>query len=247
MKSGLLQILAAAVALGLAGAAQSGSLSRFNTPSNAGPVKVDFEGTAAGTTNPGYAGVSFAGFFAGQSVGNCAFAFPDALCVSGSPTSGQDLSLSPSIYSVSTVTTDTNNPGAGHILAGSGSNGDLFLGPIAVLFAADIAAVGFDAGFLDDVGSVDLAVYDRKGNLLGSATNSGTGVEFFGLATDSGKDEIAGLLLSFRRFEQSGYAIDNIRFARAADLPGGQAPEPGSVALIGLALASLGLTRRRKA
>lgn len=251
MKSGLLQILAAAVALGLAGAAQSGTLSRFNTPSNAGPVKVDFDGTVAGTTNPSYAGVSFAGFFAGQSVGNCAFAFPGALCVSGSPTPDQNLALSAESGSTSIVTTDGSNPGGGNVLAGLGSKDDYFLGPIAVLFSEDVAAVGFDAGGLNNVGSVALTVYDRKGNILGTATNigtgQGTGLEFFGLATDSGNDEIAGLLLSFRAFETAGYEIDNIRFARAADLPGGQAPEPSSVALIGLALASLGLTRRRKA
>ena len=54
--------------------------------------------------------------------------------------------------------------------------------------------------------------------MLGSVTNVGTGIEFLGLRTTSGANEIAGLLFSLAGDEPFGFDIDNLRFATNAQI-----------------------------
>ncbi|MEM7225560.1 MAG: PEP-CTERM sorting domain-containing protein [Pseudomonadota bacterium] len=227
----------------------------FATSANAGVVRVFDSGFIAGsnlitfdefplaTVNPTYTSsdymanggvpgdptVTFGGFFLGQSLtvdpGNdCPLGAPTA-CVVGNPDAPLTLdSASPSTQ-IAMDGASVNSP----VLSGS----PLFDGPVAVHFDMDLAAVGFDAGFLDGIGSMAITAYDRDGNNLGSVTNVGRGFEFLGLQTDDGMERIAGVLFSVVGFEPSGFAIDNLRFALEGEVtdPEVQIPEPQALML----------------
>lgn len=104
-----------------------------------------------------------------------------------------------------------------------------------------------DGGFFDAIGGTAIRAFDRAGTLLGSVTNTGTGIEFLGLVTDDGQNRIAGLQFSLVGSEPAGFAIDNLRFARAGQVvvPGRTVPEPMTI-LGSLMTAMVGLTFCRK-
>jgi hypothetical protein len=226
------------------------------TAFEAGSGLITFSEFSLGTTNPTYTpadyggvaanpDVSFGGFFQGQSLGDagsCPVGAALTGCVVGSPT--DPLTLDPSSPSTSIVS-DGANP-TSPVLSGS----PLFNGPVAILFDEDIAGVGLDGGFFDDVNSTSITAFSRSGQVIGSVLNDGTGIEFLGLVTASGNNEIAGLLFSLAGAENAGFAIDNLRFGDAAVIGGPQDPiefravpllNPWSIALLSLVLLSLGL------
>lgn len=195
----------------------------------AGSGQITFSEFPLATGNPSYTpanygggpaspSVSFRGFFAGQSLGAPATCPPGAAvsgCVIGTATS--PLTLAPASPSTSIVS-DGSNP-TSPVLSGS----PLFNGPIAILFSSNQAAVGLSGGFFDSVGSTAITAFRRDGTVIGSISNTITGIEFLGLATADNSETIAGLLFSLVGAESAGFAIDNLRFGTA-----GQVVIPGA-------------------
>ncbi|MGE5657358.1 MAG: putative Ig domain-containing protein [Actinomycetota bacterium] len=88
-----------------------------------------------------------------------------------------------------------------------------------ILFDKDVTSVGVTIVGFDAVGSTAIKVFDRAGNLLGQTTNSKTGTEFVGFATNNNEDKIAGLQVSMIGPEEEGYLIGDITFVQKAYKP----------------------------
>ncbi len=238
----------------LASAAQAGVVRVTAANFVAGSGQITFSEYALGTTNPSYApanygggagspNVTFGGFFTGQSLSanpgvDCPGAAATA-CVVGTPTGPLSLDAASPL---TRIVLDGANP-TSPVLSGTPS----FNGPIAVLFDTDQFGVGFDAGFFDAVGSTGITAFDRAGNLLGTVTNTGFGIEFLGLVTDNNMAQIAGVFLDLVGSEPAGFGIDNLRFGVQGQIVVPGVPEPTSWAML---IAGFGLTgavmRRRR-
>jgi hypothetical protein len=211
----------------------------------AGSGLITFSELPLGSVNPSYAPatygggagdpqVDFAGFFTGQALGDPATCPPGA-ALSGCVIGDADGPLSLDAASpATTIVGDGANP-TSPVLSGSPT----FNGPIAILFDSDIAGVGLDGGFFDDVGGTAITAFARDGTVIGSVLNEGTAIEFLGLVTADGSDTIAGLLFSLVGAESAGFAIDNLRFGTGDVVIGPgpvEPPEPvpalGSLAFI---------------
>ena len=220
----------------------------------AGAGLITFSEFAVGTVNPTYAPadygggaggptVTFDGWFQGQSLSaspavDCPGAAASA-CIVGSPTG--PLALDPSSPNTF-ITVDGSNPSS-PVLSGTPT----FNGGIAILFSTDQFGVGFDGGFFNAVSSTAITAFGRDGSLLGSVDNSVTGIEFLGLVSDD--VGIAGVFLDLVGAEPAGFAIDNIRFGVRGDIDvgdGNDVSEPASLVLLGLGLAGLRFSRRKK-
>lgn len=222
----------------------------------AGAGLITFSEFPVNTMNPTYApatygggasapNVTFDGWFTGQRLSltpavDCPGAAATA-CIVGSPTG--PLSLDPASPNTF-ITQDGANP-TSPVLSGT----PIFNGGIAVLFDRDLVGVGFDGGFFDAVGSTGITAFARDGSLLGTITNRTTGIEFLGIADSGGAAVIAGVFLDLTGSEPAGFAIDNLRFGMSGQVvidPVNPVPEPGTMGLVGIAIAGLGLTRRRR-
>lgn len=250
-----LKATAAAVALTAASVANADVIRIDETAFTPDAGLITFSEYSVGTVNPTYspadygggAGaptVNFGGFFTGQSLGgagDCPAGAALTGCVIGTPTASLSLDpTSPDTF----ITTDGANP-TSPVLSGT----PRFNGAISILFDTDLAGVGLDGGYFDAIGGTAITAFDRAGNIIGSVLNEGLGIEFLGLVTEDGSNAIAGLQFSLVGAEPAGFAIDNLRFGTGDQIdipPVAGVPEPGSIALLGLGLIGLGLSRRKK-
>lgn len=222
----------------------------------AGSGLITFSEYAINTVNPSYAPatygggagsptVTFDGYFLGQTrPTNPALCFPGANlggCVIGTPTGPLALDAA---AADTRIVSDGANP-TSPVLSGGPAT---FNGSIAILFSNDVAGVGLDGGYFNAIAGTSITAYSRTGALLGSVTNIGLGIEFLGLVMDDGSEQIAGLLFSLVGAEPAGFAIDNLRFGTTGQVtvPGGQVPEPGTLALLALGFLGLGASARQR-
>ncbi len=257
MKTVISALSAAVVAASLSMPASAAVIRVTAADFVAGSGLITFSEFAVGTANPAYTPatygggadsptVTFDGFFAGQSLSlnpgvDCPGAAASA-CVVGTPTAGLSFfDASPDTFIVG----DGANP-TSPVLSGSPT----FSGPIAVLFSVDQVGVGFDGGFFDAIGSTGITAFARDGSLLGTVSNTGTGIEFLGLVDAAGLASIAGVFLDLVGSEPQGFAIDNIRFGVAGQvvIPDDPSaiPVPPALPLLAAGLAALGFARRRR-
>ncbi|WP_310485019.1 PEP-CTERM sorting domain-containing protein [Chamaesiphon sp. VAR_48_metabat_403] len=229
-------------ALGSVSTAHAATVSRVDAATfgpEAGRITFSELGFAPGTVNPvynpaQYGGginapiVSFGGLFSGQTVTT------DTAFVTGNPTGTLALTGNTRI-----IGRDDANPSA-PVLSGAPT----FSGPVSILFSRNVSAVGIDAGFFDRIGSTAITAFDRNGVNLGSLSNAATGIEFLGLVTDDGSNQIAGLQFSSLSADASGFAIDNVRFNAAVNSPVEEVPEPFTI--VGTIIGGSAAMRMRK-
>ena len=199
-------------------------------------------GYPTGTTNPVYTlstaslgtvTVSFAGFFAGQTVTG------GSVNTLATTVPSNPLSLDTSAYPAF-ITDDGANP-TSPVLSGS----PRFNGPIAVLFSTPVAAVGLDGGYFDAIGGTSIEAFGPDGASLGIVTNTALGIEFFGLAASGGGNVIQGISFYITGPEPAGFAIDNLTFGSARETTT-IVPETGNVAAVALLIGSGLVLRKRR-
>jgi hypothetical protein len=222
----------------------------------AGSGLITFSEFAQGTVNPTYAPanygggagsptVTFGGYFVGQTRPNNAALCPPGAnlggCVTGNPTGPLTIDAGSPVTS---IVSDGANP-TSPVLSGGPQ---IFNGSIAILFSNDVSGVGLDGGYFNGIAGTAITAFARDGSVIGSVTNTGLGIEFLGLVTDNGLEQIAGLLFSLVGDEPAGFAIDNLRFGTAGQVvvPGGNVPEPATLGLLALGLLGLSATARRR-
>jgi hypothetical protein len=248
--------VAAAILAGGSGSAFAYSVVQIPQGSfNPSAGLITFSEVPLGTTNPVYAPslygggagsptVTFGGYFTGQQAGTtnpgaCPSGAAVTGCVLGTPTG--PLTLDPN--SPQTFTANDGAMPTTPILSGS----PLFNGSIAIEFSTPQTAVGLIGGFFDAVGSTGITVFDADGNVIGTLSNNQTGDEFLALETTDDMPHISGLLFHLVGDEPAGFDVDNIQFGVGGQVkPPPTVPEPATLALLGVGVAGLLVSRRKQ-
>ncbi len=263
----LSKAISAALLMGGLGAVQATPVSIAYGSFVAQPGTITFAETTVGVQNPVYLAsnygglssvgaprVAFGGWFTGQS-GRADGSVIDP--TGGATPANITMQLAVNATAVQRVT-DPLPPAAGWtpdqpVLLSTNAGGS---GSVAMLFSdLDVYGVSFTMGDLASIGSVQVTAYNRTGARIGNWLSTNTRQNFFAITSLTA--EIAGLLVSFAPGSTDSFHVDTIRFACPAvgsctggggggGGGGGNAPEPGTWALVGVALAGLRFTRKRR-
>ena len=131
------------------------------------------------------------------------------------------------------------------------SSGDTF----NIAFSANVEAFGFFGIDIGDFGgALSLELINAAGNMMGTSfpvnTSSGRSqdgsVLYFGIRAQSEREWFRGIRFRLTNIgaQDDAFAFDSFTVV-GAPRPSGQIPEPGTLALIGLALLASSLVRRR--
>ena len=116
-------------------------------------------------------------------------------------------------------------------------------GAFAVLFDFDQSEFGFQL-VGGNSGNGFVSFFRRNGSLIDSLTIASLANDFYGFSREGGLKDIAGI--SIYNDDLRGVGFDNLKFDVAGVIGDPNAvPEPASLALVGLSLLGLGLSRRQ--
>lgn len=113
---------------------------------------------------------------------------------------------------------------------------------LTVTFDGPVQMFGFDTSNIVAPGMSMVIDFEDGSHFSEPIAPSSSGMEFFGFGSSA--QDIVSVRLSGRN--DFSFALDNFRFTDVGD-GNGTVPEPGSVALLGLALAAARMARQRKA
>ncbi len=138
--------------------------------------------------------------------------------------------------------------GSSQVLTGLGTLGfpdfsAIGEGAFAVLFDFDQSQFGFQL-VGGNGGNGFVSFFRRNGTLIDSLTIANLADDFYGFSREGGLKDIAGVSIS--NDDLAGVGFDNLKFDVAGVIGDPNAvPEPATLALTGLSLLGLGLSRRR--
>lgn len=155
-------------------------------------------------------------------------------------------------------TIDTNEIGSGKGLNGGPADPSIYTSiaqdaPVRVTFAGGASSAGGE--YIDGSPFIGRGLfYDVNGVLIATFVLDAA-IDFWGLAVDTGDALIGSIVFDssggypgsgFAATVSESYTIDNV-FFKSGDGPPNGTPEPGTMALLGLAAMGLVASRRRKA